>query len=305
MVSSKITELHETSGASRLKLAVRTRRQSLTVQPIPVPPPQPKQTPSGGINGHPPLIAPVPKPWDVCVHDVIRERCQETPESPAVVAWDGGFTYNELDELSDRLASALMQLGATPETFVPICMEKSRWTTVAVLGVMKSGAAFALLDPSYPLPRLQTICQDLASKIILSCPARREMCMQLANVVVVEHLIQAWYPDTQAYRPSPSVRPANALYIAFTSGSTGKPKGVVIEHRAYSSGARAHIQQFGIDRGSRVLQFASYAFDVSIMETLSTLMSGACLCVLGEPQRTDTTLFADTVKRFQDRKSVV
>ncbi|KAK1140592.1 Nonribosomal Peptide Synthase (NRPS) [Aspergillus melleus] len=299
MVSSKINGLRETSGTPCLKLAAKTRRQSLTTHPVSVLPFQPKETSTGCTQGHLPQIAEVPKIWDVCVHDEIRERCQEAPGSPAVIAWDGAFTYGELDELSDRIASALMQAGVTPETFVPICMEKSRWTTVAVLGVMKSGAAFALLDPSYPLARLQTICQDLASDIILSCAARREACMRLANVMVVEHLSQAWYPNPQTYRPSLTVRPANALYVAFTSGSTGKPKGVVIEHKAYSSGAKAHLQQFGIDRTSRVLQFASYAFDVSVMETLSTLMAGACLCVLGDGQRTDTTLFIDTLKRLQ------
>ncbi|KAI9043895.1 nonribosomal peptide synthetase ftmA [Aspergillus affinis] len=299
MVSSKNNGLRETAGIPRLKLAVRTRRQSLTTRAVSLPPFHPKETSFGCTNAHPPLIAQVPKTWDVCVHDVIRERCQETPGSPAVIAWDGAFTYGELDELSDRIASALMQAGVTPENFVPICMDKSRWTTVAVLGVIKSGAAFALLDPSYPLARLQTICQDLASDIILSCAARREVCMHLANVIVVEHLSQAWYPNLQTYRPSLTVQPGNALYVAFTSGSTGKPKGVVIEHKAYSSGAKAHIQQFGIDQNSRVLQFASYAFDVSVMETLSTLMAGACLCVLGDCQRTDTTLFTDTLKRLQ------
>ncbi|KAM4055568.1 AMP-binding enzyme [Hirsutella rhossiliensis] len=93
-------------------------------------------------------------------------------------------------------------------------------------------------------------------------------------------------------------RPENAAYIAFTSGSTGKPKGIIIEHRSYCSGARSHLKVFGIDSTSRVLQFASYAFDVSVMETLSTLMAGGCLCVMSDSERSDPNLFVESYKKF-------
>ncbi|KAJ0417664.1 Nonribosomal peptide synthetase 13 [Aspergillus carlsbadensis] len=244
----------------------------------------------------------VPGFWNTLVHDVIQQRCEQTPGAVAIVAWDGSFTYGDLDQLSTRLASLLAMLGAKRETFVPVCMDKSKWTTVAVLGVLKAGAAFALLDPSYPVARLRTSIDDLEANLILTCPARSEKCRQIANTIVVEHLCTAWYPSFQA-PPRPSteaaVRPENALYIAFTSGSTGKPKGAVIEHRAYASGAREHLSVFQIDHTSRVLQFSSYAFDVSIMETLSTLMAGGCLCVLQESERTDPALFIEALNKYE------
>lgn len=242
----------------------------------------------------------IPDFWNACVHDVIQQRCQEAPDAPAIVAWDGSFTYGELDKLSTRLSVLLILLGVKTESFVPISMDKSRWTTVAILGVLKAGAAFALLDPSHPLPRLQTSCEDLEAFIILTCAAQVERCRQIANAAVVERLCEAWYPSPLIVQPpTTAVSPANALYASFTSGSTGKPKGVVIEHRAYASGAREHLKVFQIDQTSRVLQFSSYAFDVSIMETLSTLMAGGCLCVLKEDERTDPALFIKALNKFK------
>ncbi|KAJ5583989.1 nonribosomal peptide synthase [Penicillium hispanicum] len=236
--------------------------------------------------------------WNTCVHNVIQARCREAPESMAVFAWDGALSYGELDDLSTRLALALTLMGIKPESIVPICMDKSRWTTVAILAVMKSGGAFTLLDPSYPQSRLEIICQDIACRFILTSEQRSEMCSSLATPLVVEHLVRVCRPPPEQPIAS-AVMPENALYVAFTSGSTGKPKGVIIEHRSYCSGARQHLKAFGITRGSNVLQFATYAFDVSLMETLSTLMAGACLCVVNNAQRTDPVLFAEAFESFQ------
>ncbi|KAJ6190254.1 nonribosomal peptide synthase [Penicillium mononematosum] len=191
-----------------------------------------------------------------------------------------------------------MMLGVQPETIVAIYMDKTRWTTVAILAVMKSGAAFTLLDPSHPQSRLHAICQEINSKFILTCEERSEQSSHLAPSLVVEHLADVCRSasgQSRVFRGHPD----RALYVAFTSGSTGKPKGVVIEHQSYCSGARHHLKAFGIRRDSRVLQFASYAFDVSLMETLSTLMAGACLCVMGSDQRTDPVLFRQVFDSFR------
>lgn len=243
-------------------------------------------------------IPDVPPFWEVCVQKVIQDQCRKSPDSLAVDAWDGSLTYRELDELTDRLARALMLLGIGQERFVPICMEKSQWTTVAILAVIKSGGAFSLLDPAHPLPRLQQICEELRSPFILSSEAQAARCLELGDVLVIENLDRACR-SSRVLHGMPLAHPSNALYVAFTSGSTGKPKGVVIEHQAYCSSAQSHTQAFQINDRSRLLQFAAYAFDVSILETLSTLMAGACLCVPSEAQRNDVVLFEDALKTFR------
>lgn len=93
----------------------------------------------------------VPARVDRCMHELIAEYCHAQPNAPAVCAWDGNFTYNELDRLSSAVAVHLASCGVGPEMFVPLCFEKSCWTVMALLGVLKAGAAFVLLDPSQPV----------------------------------------------------------------------------------------------------------------------------------------------------------
>lgn len=89
------------------------------------------------------------------MHDLIMDRTRKQWKVPVIDAWDGYCTYNELDGLSTRLAHRLGLLGVGPEILVPLLFEKSRWTPVAILGVIKAGGAFVLLEPDHPLARLQ------------------------------------------------------------------------------------------------------------------------------------------------------
>ena len=227
----------------------------------------------------------VPARVDRCVHALVEERCRAQPDAPAVCAWDGDFTYGELDVLSSALAAHLAERGVGPEVFVPLCFEKSRWTTVAMVGVMKAGGAFVLLDPSHPRARLRGICQTVSARLVVSSAANRTLAAELAAaVVVVSDDETAWRSPTQAW-PGSAVTPDNALYAVFTSGSTGAPKGTVIPHAAFATGALAHAPALGIERDSRVFQFSSYAFDNSVSDILTTLSAGACVCVPSEMAR--------------------
>ncbi|RHZ49214.1 nonribosomal peptide synthetase fmqA [Aspergillus thermomutatus] len=229
----------------------------------------------------------VPDPVESCVHELIQKHCVQRPHAPAVNAWDGGFTYGELDGLSSRLAAHLAAQGVGPNVVVPLCFEKTRWTPIAMMGVMKAGGAFLLLDTSYPLQHLKEICADVDCRLVVSSTTHEAMSMELASKVVVvgedrHHWPLKYTPHTITM---PKVRPGDALYVVFTSGSTGKPKGVVIEHRSYCSGALDHIRAYNLTPQSRVLQFSSYAFDISIVEQLSVLIAGGCICVISESQR--------------------
>ncbi|KAH1344162.1 hypothetical protein KXV68_000815 [Aspergillus fumigatus] len=229
----------------------------------------------------------VPDAVESCVHELIQKHCVERPHSPAVNAWDGAFTYGQLDELSSRLAVYLAAQGVGPNVVVPLCFEKTRWTPIAMMGVMKAGGAFLLLDPSYPLQRLKDICADIDCRLVVSSTTHEAMSRELAStVVVVGEDRHHWQLENTSHTITmPKVRPADALYVVFTSGSTGKPKGVVIEHRSYCSGALDHIRSYNLTPQSRVLQFSSYAFDISIVEQLSVLIAGGCICVISESQR--------------------
>jgi amino acid adenylation domain-containing protein len=223
-----------------------------------------------------------------CVHDIIQEHALHRPAStPAVCGWDASFTYRELDGAATALARHLVAAhGVGPEMFVPLCFEKSAWTVVAQLAVLKAGAAFVNLDPAHPDSRLEQLIQDVGAKLVL-CSAKHKAKMnniaERAFVVDAESLSAL---DTPAEAPfTPRATPSNPAYIIYTSGTTGKPKGTVIEHAAFCTGGLAHAKAMFMHADSRVLQFASYTFDASIMETLSCLLVGGCVCVPSDEDR--------------------
>ena len=235
------------------------------------------------------------------VCDIIKRQCDAHPTDLAVCAWDGNLTYRELDQQSATFASHLVRnVTVGPGAIVPLCFEKSIWTTVAMLGVMRAGAAFVLLDPSsQPLQRMQDICKQVNATVITcseSCVPKVAQISDIASIVLDGDSLKAMRGSQhfdQKYFSTSAVH-KNALYVVFTSGSTGQPKGIVIEHGGYATTALARQSALGLHRGSRVLQFASYAFDVSIENTLDTLIAGGCVCVPSESQRkTDFVRIAD------------
>jgi amino acid adenylation domain-containing protein/thioester reductase-like protein len=232
-----------------------------------------------------------------CVHELIQERCVQQPETLAVCAWDGDFTYHQLIQLASTLAAHLVGLGVGPEVFIPICLEKSRWAAVAMLGVMKAGGAIVLLDPSQPLSRLQQICREVTARVILASTKTAAMATSLSSqVVVLGDNEKEWLESDTSLMPT-SVTPENALYAIFTSGSTGTPKGVVIEHATFYSTVSPYSQALHLNNDSRIFQFASYAFDVTIFDTLITFIVGGCVCVPSDTDRwSDVT---NTIEHFQ------
>ncbi|KAJ0327593.1 hypothetical protein KNSL1_013815, partial [Colletotrichum chrysophilum] len=127
----------------------------------------------------------VPPAVERCIHELFGDRARARPDAPAVCAWDGELTYSELDGLSTGLARELIARGVGPEILVPLCFEKSLWTTVAILGVLKAGGAFVLLDPSHPVTRLRGICESVQAQLVLTSALRQEVAAHLGPRVFV------------------------------------------------------------------------------------------------------------------------
>ncbi|KAH6989025.1 hypothetical protein BKA56DRAFT_710304 [Ilyonectria sp. MPI-CAGE-AT-0026] len=229
--------------------------------------------------------ASVPATSDTLVSDLIQLSVQRQPEAQAICAHDGSLTYCQLDALSTRLARSLVKIGVKPEVVVPVVFEKSMWTAVAVLAVMKAGGASVVLDVTQPEERLSTIMHQLEFVLVLTSPSQYKLASTLAEDITVLVVTQMHIDQLSDESELSKVEPSNALYIVFTSGSTGQPKGAIITHANFSS---AHLHQaklIGFDSGSRVLDFASYAFDMSWYNLLHTLSCGGCLCVPGEDEK--------------------
>ncbi|KAK6815196.1 hypothetical protein RU639_008655 [Aspergillus parasiticus] len=228
----------------------------------------------------------VPHETNSCIHDLIHQCCLVQQHDPAVCAWDGNISYGELAQLSSNLAVHLNTLGVGPGDFIPLCFEKSRWTTVAMLGVMKAGAVFVLLDPSHPLQRLQGMCDDVKATLIVASAQTHAVATTLVTRVVLIGTEEstAWQKNDGQWIPG-LIDPTSPAYVAYTSGSTGRPKGAIIPHTALSTSAKSQSRAFFLNHESRVLQFASYAFDISIADNLTTLLAGGCVCVPSETDR--------------------
>ncbi|OKL55435.1 hypothetical protein UA08_09303 [Talaromyces atroroseus] len=226
----------------------------------------------------------------LCAGDLFARVCQEKPNATAVEAWDGKLTFHELDVKSSMLARLLLKQGVGPEVFVAICSDKSYWTTIAVYAVTKAGGAFALLDPSHPLTRLQEITSDLRAHLVLCSPGRAELASQLADglsMVILDNRLEEELVQLDAGEPVPSVsvKPHHPLYVVFTSGSTGKPKGTVLTHEAMTSALLAYKDALQLGPHARVLQFASYSFDVGVYDQYWSILPGGCLCVPSDDDR--------------------
>ncbi|KAK3315673.1 hypothetical protein B0H66DRAFT_642846 [Apodospora peruviana] len=233
----------------------------------------------------------LPPTIDRCMHEIISSQASKTPSKNAVESWDGKFTYSEADSLSTRLAHILRARGITLGTTVPLCFEKSRWTIVAVLAVMKAGAAFALTDPtSQPEGRLRAMIEQTGARLVIASRSQTDLARRVvppANGLVItlsDDFLSESQTDTSS-EDLPSVPACTPLYIQFTSGSTGKPKGVVISHANYTSGALPRAAAVGYTCTSRVFEFASYAFDVSIDCMLCTLAVGGTICIPSDADR--------------------
>lgn len=216
------------------------------------------------------------------VQDVLAARAKEFASSIAVSSWDGKLTYQELDEYSSRLAAYICsEMNVAPGDLVPLSFEKSAWAIVAMVAIIKAGGAFVFLDTKMPLMRQQFIINASKSNFILSSTKNTVMWSQGQwNVIEVSKAALESLPESQM--PAANNQPDSLLYAIYTSGSTGVPKGCLIEHSAFLSSTASYTKNLLLDRGSRVLQFSSFAFDVSIMESLGVLTVGGCVCIASE-----------------------
>ncbi|CAG8957989.1 hypothetical protein HYFRA_00000332 [Hymenoscyphus fraxineus] len=219
-----------------------------------------------------------------CVHDVFGLQVGLQPaDKAAILSHDGNFTYQELERVSTRLAQCIVELNPQCE-IIPVCFEKSAFAIIAMLAIMKSGKAFVPLDHAAPIARLRDILNDTKSDLILCSQSQKELCKGLVDNIIItdQGTIESLGPSNIAL---PKVSSSSPAYCIFTSGSTGKPKGTIIDHEAFCTSAAAHGPALCLESTSRVLQFASYTFDVSLLEILTSLTIGATICVPSEHER--------------------
>lgn len=230
-----------------------------------------------------------PAPTEVCVHDLVQRRIDDQPEHPAVCSWDGELSYRELDVYSRVLSRKLTAMGLRPGTMVPLLFEKSMYTIVTMLAVLRAGGANVALEPAHPLDRLRGIVQDVGATLVISSAQNYDKAAKLSDrvLVVKEEMLRTLAKEASLTETAAPVHvtPYSPAFILFTSGSTGKPKGIVITHTAFSSSINGHTEILCYRRGGRNFQYTAYTSDVSIGEIFTSLSVGACVCVPSDFER--------------------
>ncbi|KAF9957815.1 hypothetical protein BGZ65_001860, partial [Modicella reniformis] len=203
----------------------------------------------------------------------------------------------DLNERANRLAHHLIGLGVVPDMRVVICVERSIAMIVGMLAILKAGGAYVPLDPTYPAERLIRILRDAAPDVIL-IDAMGHDTLNDAGLHRLSHSTESLGSfvtlDPNEHFSSSSTNPlipdltsSQLAYVTYTSGSTGNPKGVMIEHQGVVNHIVSRLESHGLDNSSRVLQFTSLSFDVSVLEIFAALFSGASLYVLQDHIRRD------------------
>jgi amino acid adenylation domain-containing protein len=203
------------------------------------------------------------------VPELVRQQVIATPDAVAVLSGNRSLTYRELDARADRLARSLVRGGIGPESVVAVALPRTAELVVALLGVLKSGAAYLPIDPRYPSQRLGFLLTDAAPELILT---DSDTLPTLPDNDIPSCRLDA----LDGGGPDPGiVRPENLAYLMYTSGSTGTPKGVAITHASIVNGVTQLAAAAGIHAGSRMLAATSINFDVSVFEIFTALSTGA------------------------------
>ncbi|MFD9884369.1 condensation domain-containing protein, partial [Streptomyces alboflavus] len=219
----------------------------------------------------------VPTP-EVTIPALFERQVAATPDAVAVVSDEVTLTYTELNARAEQVACVLAERGARPESTVAVALPRGADLVVALLGVLKSGAAYLPIDPKYPSARLDHILASARPALVLTAA-------ESADVLSGTDVPQLFVTDI-ASGPVPAdavsapPRPHNAAYVMYTSGSTGTPKGVTITHDNVVNDVLRLAERVGIEPGTRVLAGTSVNFDVSVFEIFATLCAGGAVEVV-------------------------
>ncbi|HEU4558536.1 MAG TPA: amino acid adenylation domain-containing protein, partial [Longimicrobium sp.] len=208
-------------------------------------------------------------PADRCIHQLFEAQASQSPDAVALLFKRESLTYRELDERANRLARHLVRLGARPEARVGICLERSVELMVAILGVMKAGAAYVPMDPGHPAERLAYVLEDSGVEVLLTQEKLRGRIPVPGGVHVVSVDRERHRVAAESTEPlETGVTPENLAYVIYTSGSTGRPKGVAMHHRGVCNYIHWGVRAYGAAQGSGAPVFTSMAVDLTVTNLL-------------------------------------
>lgn len=201
------------------------------------------------------------------------------------------LSYRQLDAESDRLAHYLIAQGAGAGHCIGILLKRETSLIVALLAVLKTGAAYVPLDPEYPTARLAYMVEHAAVNLLISKPELLDGLNHNSRLINPDEI-----PDTAITHPLPSINPQDLAYVIFTSGSTGNPKGVMLEQRNLVNFVLSMQEQLSLSVNSIVLGLTTFSFDIFVLEVFVTLAQGARLVLANEQQQQNPVLLSQLIQ---------
>ncbi len=218
-------------------------------------------------------------PLSQTLPDLFEAQVEKTPEVIALIFQDQSLSYQALNQQANQLAHHLQSLGIGPEQRVAVRLDRSFEMAIALLAIIKTGAAYVPLDPSYPEDRLSYMLAD-------------------ANVsaTISEQSFNSSVEQLSTQNPQRTLHPQNSVYVIYTSGSTGQPKGVINTHQGLVNRLCWMQQTYSLKTGDRVLHKTPLSFDVSVWEIFWPLLNGATLVIAKPNGHKDSAYLADLIQ---------
>jgi amino acid adenylation domain-containing protein len=236
-------------------------------------------------------------PREKCLHELIAAQAQLVPERAAALWKEQQLSYREFNSRANQLAHYLGERGVGPNERVAICLKPSLDFAVAVLAVLKSGAACVPLDPKYPQERLAYMLHDVGARVLITergiLSGDASAGCEVLFLAEKSDALDTW-PTSN---PSTSVTPGDIAYVIYTSGSTGKPRGVLLPHAGLVNYNFNMARTYLMSPDDRVLQFCSVSFDIAVEELFIAWLSGATVVMKSDEMPLAVPEFLSWVER--------
>ena len=234
---------------------------------------------------------------------VIRFPDQDRSEKPALIHGEVSWSFGTLDQASGQVAKALRAQGISSNSRVMVCMERSPELVAAILGIVRAGACYVPMDPTYPAERVGQMMEDSAPELVIASKDLASLFKGRKVPVTTFGELTARADDGPV--PECPATAQDLCYVLFTSGSTGRPKGVAMHHGPLMNLIEWQVRTSVLGEGDRTLQFAPISFDVSFQEIFTTLAQGGTLVLIDDEDRLNSTKLLRTIREKQVDRLIV
>ena len=218
------------------------------------------------------------------VNSVFEQAAKRFKDRPALRFNGKNYTYEQFEAITRKIAAFINEKGISPNEFVAVLGPRNDLTVAAIWGIVRAGAAFQVLDITYPKDRINYMVKDSGARLLIADKS-------LAGLADTYDGDILYFEDFDALDEARSFKPCNnphdALTLIYSSGTTGKPKGAILENANLVALYHGHKANVGTDENSRMATYASFGFDAGVMDIITTLMAGACLYIIPDEIRLD------------------